>query len=321
LEKVKESIIVTNEISGIRLDQASAKSFNRFSRSQLKGWIESGYLTLDGKIAEPKTKVFEGQIINLNVDLEPIIPIEPENIPLDIIHQDTDFYIINKTSGLVIHPGAGNHSGTVQNGLLYLDPNQGVLPRAGIVHRLDKDTSGLIVVARNSASYLSLINQIKDRTVTKIYSGICNNIPISGGKIEHPISRNPRDRLKMTVNNNGKPAKTFYKVIERFRAHSLLEIRIETGRTHQIRVHLSYENYPLLGDPIYGGRPILPISPSNELKNSISKLNRQALHASQLSFIHPSSGKNVSFKSSLPKDISDMLEILSRDKELFIHDN
>ena len=209
----------------------------------------------------------------------------------------------------------------MQNGLLYLDPNQGILPRAGIVHRLDKDTSGLIVVARKSASYLSLINQIKDRRVTKIYSGICNNIPISGGTIDHPISRNPRDRLKMTVNNNGKPAKTFYKVIEKFRAHCLLEIKIETGRTHQIRVHLSYENYPLLGDPIYGGRPILPSSPSNELKDSISKFKRQALHASYLSFIHPSSGKGISFTSSLPKDMSDILIILARDKELFVDEN
>ncbi|MBI79667.1 MAG: RluA family pseudouridine synthase [Pseudomonadota bacterium] len=321
MEKVNENIIVTNELSGIRLDQASAKSFNRFSRSQLKGWIESGQLTLNGKRADPKTKVFKGQVINLDVDLEPVIPIEPENIPLDIIHKDNDFYIINKPSGLVIHPGAGNHSGTLQNGLLYLDPNQGILPRAGIVHRLDKDTSGLIVVARKSASYLSLINQIKDRRVTKIYSGICNNIPISGGTIDHPISRNPRDRLKMTVNNNGKPAKTFYKVIEKFRAHCLLEIKIETGRTHQIRVHLSYENYPLLGDPIYGGRPILPSSPSNELKDSISKFKRQALHASYLSFIHPSSGKGISFTSSLPKDMSDILIILARDKELFVDEN
>ena len=185
-------------------------------------------LTLDGKRADPKTKVFKGQVINLDVDLEPVIPIEPENIPLDIIHKDKDFYIINKPSGLVIHPGAGNHSGTLQNGLLYLDPNQGILPRAGIVHRLDKDTSGLIVVARKSASYLSLINQIKDRRVTKIYSGICNNIPISGGTIDHPISRNPRDRLKMTVNNKAV-------------AHSFLE-KGHTWRLKMTHVTIKFEN-------------------------------------------------------------------------------
>ena len=321
MEKVKENFIVTEDLSGMRFDQAVAKSLKRFSRNQLKGWIKSGNLTLDYNKVQPKTKILEGQIINLDVSLEPVVAVVPEDIPLDIVHEDSDFFIINKPNGLVIHPGAGNRSGTLQNGLLYLDPSQAILPRAGIVHRLDKGTSGLLVVARNSASYLNLISQMKQKTVTKIYFGICNDIPISGGKIDLPIGRSSRDRLKMSVSRNGKPATTSYKVLERYRAHSLLEIQIETGRTHQIRVHLSHKKYPLLGDPLYGGRPRLPTSPSEELKESISKLKRQALHSSCLSFLHPSSGKRVVFKSSLPKDIQDMLSILARDKKFSLNEN
>jgi len=313
VDRVLHRIQVPEELAGRRFDQAAAELLTDFSRSRLKVWIQTGELMLDGRQAEPRTRVRGGEELSLDARIEPAVPIEPEAIPLDLIHEDRAYWVIDKPAGLVVHPGAGNWSGTMQNALLSLDPAQALLPRAGIVHRLDKDTSGVLVVARSLDAHAALVAQLERREVQRLYEGICQGVLTGGGVVDAPVGRHRRDRLKMAVVANGRAAVTHYRVLERFRAHTHVRLKLETGRTHQIRVHLAHLRMPLVGDPLYGGRPRLPKAPSARLREQLQGFTRQALHASRLQFTHPDSGRQVSYASPLPSDLAILLQALGED--------
>ena len=313
MERILRRTLIPAKQAGRRLDQAAAELLADFSRSRLKIWIERGDLTLSGCQAEPKTRVREGQELALDVELEPVVLVEPQAIPLVIVHEDEACLVIDKPSNLLVHPGAGNPSGTMQNALLHLDPSLAAVPRAGIVHRLDKDTSGLLVVARTLDAHKVLVEKVERRQIERVYEGICQRVLTGGGVIEAPIGRHPRDRLRMSVREGGRPALTRYWVLERFRAHTHLRIQLTTGRTHQIRVHCAHLRAPLVGDPVYGGRPRLPKSPEPRLREQLQGFPRQALHAKRLAFQHPISSEELEFESSLPEDMTDLLNALRAD--------
>jgi 23S rRNA pseudouridine1911/1915/1917 synthase len=237
----------------------------------------------------------------------------PESIPLELLHQDRDVLVVNKPVGLVVHPGAGNHSHTLQNALLGLDPSLATLPRAGIIHRLDKDTSGLLVVARTAEAHTSLTRQLLARTVARDYLAVCVGVMTGGGTVDEPIGRHRSDRLRMTVRADGRPAVTHYRILERFRAHSYLSVKLETGRTHQIRLHLAHLRYPIAGDQVYGGRFAQPKGASERLLVTLRTFKRQALHAAGLAFDHPRSGKRLSLQSPVPADYAELLAALRED--------
>ncbi len=313
MDRIRHRAIVTLEQAGRRLDQVAAELLSDFSRSRLKIWIQDGYLTLSGRQADPKTRVSEGDELNLDVHLEPVIPVQPENIALDVVHEDAACLVLNKPAGLVVHPGAGNPSGTMQNALLHWDPNLAAIPRAGIVHRLDKETSGLLVVARTLDAHKTLVKELEQRHIERIYEGVCQRVLTGGGEIDEPIGRHPKDRLRMAVVQGARPALTKYRLLERFRAHTHVRIQLKTGRTHQIRVHFAHIRAPLVGDPLYGGRPLLPAAPDQRLKNQLQQFPRQALHASRLSFKHPFSAEKLTFECPIPKDINKLLHGLRAD--------
>ncbi len=313
MERIQRRTVIGPEQAGRRLDQAAAELLAEFSRSRLKVWIESGDLTVGGRRAEPKTRVHEGEEIELDVALEPVIPVEPEAIPVTVIHADGACFIIDKPANLIVHPGAGNPSGTLQNALLHLDPQLANVPRAGIVHRLDKDTTGLLVVARTLDAHKMLVEQLQRREVRRTYEGVCQTVLTGGGEIEAPIGRHPQDRLRMAVVAGGRPALTRYRVVERFRAHTSVRMELDTGRTHQIRVHFAHRRAPLVGDPLYGGRPRLPKSPAAELREQLQRFPRQALHARRLGFRHPVSGEPLEFESPVPGDMEALLGALRSD--------
>jgi 23S rRNA pseudouridine1911/1915/1917 synthase len=315
LQRIHQRLTLPEELAGRRFDQAAAAVLEDYSRSRLKVWIDRGELTLDGKPAEPSTTVRGGEEIELNAEIEAAVPIAPEPISLNIVHEDQAVFVIDKPAGLVVHPGAGNWSGTLQNGLLHLDPNLAGIPRAGIVHRLDKDTSGLLVIARTLAAQASLAAQLERRDVHRGYLGICQGVLTGGGTIDAPIGRHPRDRLKMAVVDRGRRAVTHYRVVARFRAHTYLRIELETGRTHQIRVHFAHQRSPLVGDPLYGGRPRFPSAPSAELKLQLQGFRRQALHATRLEFVHPDSQETVKFEIPLAEDMAALLAALRADAD------
>jgi len=300
-------------LAGRRVDQAAAEVFSEYSRSRLKIWIDSGELTVNGARVEPSTKVRGGEELLLDAKVEPIVAVAPEPVPVALLHEDDNFFVVDKPVGLVVHPGAGNRNGTLQNGLLHLDPSLAGVPRAGIVHRLDKDTSGLLVVARTLQAHAALTAQMERREVKRRYLGVCQGVLTGGGEIDAPIGRHPRERVKMAVIAGGRQALTRYRVLERFSAHSFLSLRLETGRTHQIRVHLAHRRSSLVGDPLYGGRPRLPRSPTEALRECLQSFRRQALHASQLEFRHPGSGQMVRFESPLAADIEALLAVLRTD--------
>jgi 23S rRNA pseudouridine1911/1915/1917 synthase len=313
LDRVLRRVVVPPALAGRRFDQAAAALLEEFSRSRLKLWIEGGQLTLAGRQAEPKTRVQAGEELALDAELEPLVPVRPEDIALSVVHADSACFVIDKPAGLVVHPGAGNPSGTLQNALLNLDPALAALPRAGIVHRLDKDTSGLLVVARTLDVHNALVAQLERRDFDRIYEAVCQGALTGGGEVDAPIGRHPRDRLKMAVLARGRPALTRYRVLERFRAHTHVRAQLQTGRTHQIRVHFAHMRAPLVGDRLYGGRPRLPKSPTPALRACLQAFPRQALHAAALGFSHPDSGAAVRFASPLPADMQALLEALRVD--------
>ena len=314
VDRISRRLIIPSAQAGRRLDQAAAELLADYSRSRLKVWIESGALTLSGRRAEPKTPVREGEEIALDVTLEPVIPLQPQAIPLRVIHEDPGFFIVDKPANLVVHPGAGNPSGTLQNALLHLDPKLAGVPRAGIVHRLDKDTSGLLVVARTLDAHKVLVRQLERREVRRTYEAVCQTVLTGGGEIDAAIARHPTIRLRMAAGRGGRPALTRYRVIERFRAHTHVRVEPHTGRTHQIRVHFSHIRAPLTGDPLYGGRPRLPKSPHPRLRGILQRFPRQALHARRLEFRHPARAVgDVSFESPLPADFRVLIEALRLD--------
>ncbi len=300
-------------LAGRRLDVAVAELFPGYSRSRLSAWIKSGDLLVDGRPARPRDAVAGGETVTLDVVLEEQTSDAPEDIPLSVLHEDADVLVIDKPAGMVVHPGAGNRTGTLVNGLLFRDPGLAMLPRAGIVHRLDKDTSGVMVVARNLQAHAALVEQLSSRTVHRQYLAIVVGALVSGGTADAPIDRHPRDRLRMAVREDGREAVTHFRLRERFRAHTALECRLETGRTHQIRVHMQHLRHPIVGDPLYGGPLKLPRGASDELIAALRGLRRQALHAETLEFTHPRTGEPLRASAPVPADLQELARLLRED--------
>jgi 23S rRNA pseudouridine1911/1915/1917 synthase len=315
VESVEREAEVPAELTGRRLDQAAARLLPEFSRTRLKQWIESGALTLDGRATAPRTPVRAGERLRLAARLEPTRELAPQSLPLTLLFEDDDLLVVDKPAGLVVHPGAGNPDRTLQNALLALDPALAALPRAGIVHRLDKDTSGLLLVARSTAAYGALTEQLGRREIHRGYRAICCSVLTGGGRVDAPIGRHPRERLRMAVVAGGRPAATRYRLLERFRAHSYVALTLESGRTHQIRVHMAHLRAPLIGDPLYGGRPRLPSQPDPLLVERLRGFKRQALHAALLELAHPVSGAALRIASPLPADFEALLAALRLDVE------
>ena len=313
MQRIERRLIVPEDLAGRRVDQAAATLLPEFSRSRLKAWIDAGRLTLGGRPTRPRTVVNGGEELLLAAELEAAVAVLPEPIPLTVVHSDTALLVIDKPAGLVVHPGAGNRSGTLQNALLDLDPELAALPRAGLIHRLDKDTSGLLLVARTVESQTALAAALERREIRRTYQAVSNGVLTGGGRVDAPIARHRRERTKMAVAEGGRDARTRYRVFERFRAHTHVELELETGRTHQIRVHMAHIRSPLVGDPVYGGRPRLPREPSEALRAAIRGFRRQALHASGLAFRHPATRDAVAFASPLPADLADLLAVLRAD--------
>jgi 23S rRNA pseudouridine1911/1915/1917 synthase len=301
--------------AGRRFDQALAEMFPDYSRSRLSGWIKSGAVTLDGAAVPPRQLLRGGELVALQVELEAEVSSAPEAIALSIVHEDEHLLVLDKPAGLVVHPGAGNPAGTLLNALLHHDPGLAELPRAGIVHRLDKDTSGLMVVAKSLPAHTALVDMLSRHDVERQYEAVVLGRMVAGGTVDAPIGRHMGDRLRQAVRDeeDGKHAVTHYRLRERFRAHTLVQCSLETGRTHQIRVHLAHVNHPLLGDPLYGGGLKLPKGASAELIAVLRGFRRQALHAERLSFVHPVSGERLAFEAERPADQSALIEALRAD--------
>ena len=299
-------------MTGNRLDASLSEMLPDYSRSKITSWIKSGDALINQKTFKPKDKASGTEIVCLTLNQKQSNDWIAEKIPLNIVYEDEDIIVINKQFGLVTHPGAGNWSGTLANALLYYDPALSTLDRAGIVHRLDKNTSGLMVVARNEKSQKYLVEQLQNHSVDREYSAIVYGHMIAGGTVDEPIGRDPKDRVKQAVLMSGKEATTHYRAIDRFKSHTHVKAILETGRTHQIRVHLSHVGHSLIGDPMYGGRVRFPKKASEELKDALLNFKRQALHSKKLTLTHPISGELMSWKAPLPDDMVRLLEVLNR---------
>lgn len=309
------SAAIPPEHQGWRLDQSLAELFPDYSRNRLQQWIREQRVVVDGGTRRPRDKVRGGEWVEIQAVIEDRCAFLPEPIKLKLIHADPDLFILDKPAGLVVHPAAGNWQGTLLNALLYQDPDLARLPRGGIVHRLDKETSGLMVVARSLKAHGFLVEELQARRVQREYLAIVVGLPTAGGQIEAPIGRHPRLRTRMAVVEAGRPALTHYRVLERYRGHSLLQVRLETGRTHQIRVHMAHIGLPLLGDPVYGGRLRLPAQATPALVQTLRRFQRQALHAWRLELTHPSSGERLSWQAEMPPDMADLRQQLRLDLE------
>jgi len=308
---------LTEESAGKRLDVVLADIFPEYSRSRLKIWIEQGQVLVNGHTAKPKLKMSGDEELQLSVQsIESEENCVAEDIPLDIVYQDDSIIVINKPADFVVHPAAGHYSGTMQNALLHHDGSLAEIPRAGIVHRLDKDTTGLMVVARNLSSHKYLVDQIQKHEVMREYQAVVYGVMTGGGMVDQPIGRHPRDRIKMAVRENGREAVTHYRLLRRFREHSHVKVQLETGRTHQIRVHMSHLHHPIVGDPVYAGRQRVPAGAQQELLDYLQAFRRQALHAWRLSFVHPESGEDVTFEAPLPDDMQQLISLLQADLQL-----
>jgi len=299
-------------MTGARLDASLAEMLPDYSRSKITVWIKSGDALINGKIFKPKDKATGKETVFLTPNQKQSNDWAAEEIPLNVVYEDEDIIVINKQFGLVTHPGAGNWTGTLANALLYYDPALSRLDRAGIVHRLDKNTSGLMVIARNEKSQKYLVEQLQNHSVDREYSAIVYGHMIAGGTVDEPIGRDSKDRVKQAVSESGKDATTHYRAIDRFKSHTHVKAILETGRTHQIRVHLSYVGHSLVGDPMYGGRVRFPKKASEELKDALLNFKRQALHSKKLTLTHPISGELMSWKAPLPDDMVRLLEVLKK---------
>jgi 23S rRNA pseudouridine1911/1915/1917 synthase len=300
-------------LAGRRMDQALAEAFPDYSRSRLRGWLDAGRVTVNGSVPRAKDLVVGGETVVVMPEAAPRVTALPENLPLEVRHEDPDVLVVHKPAGLVVHPGAGNPTGTLMNALLYHDPRLADLPRAGIVHRLDKDTSGLMVVARTPRAYEGLVKQLSTRQVAREYEAICIGVMIGGGTVDAPIGRHEIDRLRMAVRRDGREAITHYRVVQRFRAHTHVRVQLATGRTHQIRVHLTHAGYPLVGDPVYGKRLVVPRGADTLVAEGLRAFRRQALHAAHLAFVHPVSGDALAFDADVPADFAELLALLHGD--------
>lgn len=319
------SLSIPHDLGGQRLDVALQKMLPEHSRSRLQTWIKDGLVKVDGAGSTAKTKVWGGERVEVQVQPQPEQQaFKPQDIPLDIVYEDAHILVINKPAGMVVHPAAGNWQGTLLNALLFHAPQLKEVPRAGIVHRLDKDTSGLLVVAKTIPAQTHLVRQLQARTVKREYRAIVWGQLWRNGVVDQPIGRDPRSRTKMAINRAGKPALTRYEILERFSVQTYLRCNLETGRTHQIRVHMQFLKAPLVGDPVYGYRGIVPIRAMTQtLRDAVSKFNRQALHAIKLGLVHPASNEWMEWQIELAEDMKQLLEAMrhedppSEDEELF----
>lgn len=318
LEEISTQINKTAQVPldycGRRLDQVASALFSEFSRSRLQQWIKGGLLTVDSTQWLPKRKVLGGEQLDICATIVSEGEWVAEDIPLEIVFEDDHLLVINKSANFVVHPAAGNYSGTVLNALLHHCPSLSLIPRAGIVHRLDKDTTGLMVVAKTLESHTDLVSQLQSRTVKRVYQAVVNGVLTSGGLVDQPVGRHPRQRIKMAVVSDGKEARTHYSVLERFNAHSHLQLKLETGRTHQIRVHMAHLGYPLVGDSLYAGRFKIHKGAPAELIDYLRNFGRQALHAAELALVHPATGEQVSWSAPLPEDFQMLLGQLGNEK-------
>jgi 23S rRNA pseudouridine1911/1915/1917 synthase len=307
---------VTEQFAGQRLDAALASMFPDYSRSRLQQWIRDGQVLLDGAIVKPKTRLTGDETLELNIHLDHRPDeVQPQDIPLQVVFEDEDIIVLNKPAGLVVHPAAGHADGTLVNALLHFDAGLARVPRAGIVHRLDKDTTGLMVVARNLRAHKHLVEELQQRTVSREYQAVVHGVITAGGTVDAPIGRHMRDRVRMCVRDDGKPATTHYRVIKRYREHTHVQLKLESGRTHQIRVHMQYIRHPIVGDPVYGGRQRIPPQAEKELVAQLRGFKRQALHACRLSLVHPQTGKQLTWRAPLPADMVQLLAVLEQDLE------
>lgn len=313
------SLTIPMSSAGGRLDAVLSELLPNFSRNKIQDAIKNGQALLDGHPPKMRDKVYGGETVQITLILEQdyLNDAQAEDIPLDIIYEDDDIFVINKPAGLVVHPAAGNPNGTLLNALLHLNPNAHLLPRAGIVHRLDKDTSGLMVVSKNLDAYYHLVNQLSDHSMGRIYHAIASGDMISGQTIDIAIGRHKTDRKKMSAQAIGKPAITHYRILDHYRGHTLIECQLETGRTHQIRVHMNFIHHPLFGDTTYGWRLKLPPKIAPELADELRQFNRQALHAKKLTLIHPRTEKSMTFESDYPKDFENLIKVFETDQQQY----
>ena len=308
------NIVIPNRLIGQRIDSALATMLPDYSRSKITSWVRSGRALVNDKAFKAKEKVNGGEVVTLSIIQEKSNAWLGEDIPIDVVYEDDDIIVLNKPVGLVTHPGAGNWTGTLANALLHYEPALARLDRAGIVHRLDKNTSGLMVVARSELAQKNLVEQLQTHVVSREYSAIVYGHMISGGSVDAPIGPDPKDRIRQAVveEGEGKEAVTHYRVIDRFKHHTHVKCILETGRTHQIRVHMAYVEHPLIADPMYGGKIRFPKKAKEELKDVLKGFKRQALHAKKLTLMHPISGEEMSWKAPLPKDLDDLLKALAK---------
>ena len=304
-------VTIPDDHAGLRLDKSLATLLPQYSRAKIQSWINLQQVSVDGQLQVGRYSVSGGEKVVLTpVQEDQNAQYHAEDIPLDIVYEDDHLIVINKPSGLVVHPGAGNYHGTLLNALMYHNTAQSTLPRAGIVHRLDKDTSGIMVAAKSLIAHTSLTNALQAREIDRHYYAVVRGQLISGGTIEAPIGRHAHDRTKMAVNERGKPACTHYKIIEKFKRHTWVEAELHSGRTHQIRVHFSYQNHPLVGDSVYAPRVQRVANVPDELNDCLSQFPRQALHAYQLAFAHPITKETMTWKIGLPDDMQSLIQSL-----------
>ncbi len=312
-KKIQQSFILPDHLGGLRLDQALSKFLTEYSRTQIQDWIKKNEITVNDKVAKARDIVLGGEKIDILATMKTYPEWKAEAITLDIVYEDDSLLVINKPAGMVVHPGAGNTSQTLLNALLHHVPSLQALPRAGIVHRIDKNTSGLLVIAKTDIALKKLSDQLKKHTISRIYQAIVSGVLTGGGTIDEPIGRHPIQRKRMAVIETGKHAVTHYRITEKYRAYTRVKVQLETGRTHQIRVHFSYKQHALLGDQTYGGRLQLPKGASPELIQVLRTFKRQALHASELGLIHPITGQELRFHAPLPTDMIELINTLKSD--------
>jgi 23S rRNA pseudouridine1911/1915/1917 synthase len=316
-EQITLEGIIPDTAAGMRLDQALAQLFPDYSRGQLTKWLKAGDILVNEQQLRPRATVAGGELVVINTELEETkAEWTAQPISLDIIYEDASVIIINKPAGMVVHPGAGNQDGTLVNALLNHAPELSVVPRAGIVHRIDKDTTGLLMVAKTLAAHNSLVTQLQEKTVQREYQAVANGVMTAGGHVDEPIGRHHIDRKRMAVTPTGKDAVTHYRVEEKFRAHTFIRCQLETGRTHQIRVHMAHIRHPLVGDPVYGGRFKIPTGMSETCREFLQKFRRQALHAGLLGFDHPETGEFMSWRVDMPADMQQLIQMLREDSLL-----
>ena len=315
-QKIQLTASITPDLAGLRLDQAAAELFGDYSRARLQKWIRSGELTVDGQRLKPTHKACTGETLVLDAVAEREGEVYAQDIPLDVVHVDGDIIVLNKPAGLVVHPAAGNPDGTLQNALLHFDESLAALPRGGIVHRLDKETSGVMVVARSLRAHTSLVRQLQTREMSRVYQALASGDLAGKGTVDAPIGRHPRDRKRMAVVASGKPAVSHYRSLKRFGDATHVEVSLESGRTHQIRVHMAHIGHPLIGDPVYGHKPRAPSAVTEMQFEAMRAFPRQALHAFRLRLVHPDSSGAVTFEAPLPEDMVKLLSCLRNNEDM-----